>query len=224
MSPRINVALFGLMILGLGDFAAAGAPVYKSPEEVFAAMKRAGEKDDWKTICGCLTEESRDVMAGGIAMISVMFKAFESLPGAKGESKDLVKALDETLTKHGLTEAWLAKLKDAPPIDLNNPEAMKKALRKLVEPIRDRSAFVADVISTFKKLDKEKKKDGLLFPRNAELRDVTIDKGTAKGVVVSKMGDQEKRDPIQFRRVGASWLIELPDGQFKFGPGPQKQK
>ena len=31
--------------------------------------------------------------------------------------------------------------------------------------------------------------------------------------------NKEKREPIHFRRIGASWLIELPMDQFKIGPG-----
>ena len=41
----------------------------------------------------------------------------------------------------------------------------------------------------------------------------------AKAVIVSTKDGQEKRDPIEFRKVGGGWKIELP---MDLGKGPRK--
>lgn len=191
----------------------AGAPPYKTPEDVFAAAKKAAEKEDMKTFMSCLTEDSREMMAGGMVFVGALLKAFAAF--GKEDTKELVAALDAAFKKHGLTEEALAKLKGGPPIDGKDPEAMRKALKSMAAPIKDRTAFVGDMVKVLKRMDKGKKEDTGLLAKDAALKELKIENGKAKGVVVSKQGDQEKRDPIEFRRVGESWLIELPIDQFK---------
>src|SRR5436305_13346758 len=84
-----------------------------------------------------------------------------------------LKPLEDVMAKHGLTEAALAKVKGENPIG-KGPEAMKQAFKKLVAPVKDRSAFVADMIAALKKMDPKQAKQGPLAA-DAELKDVKID-------------------------------------------------
>jgi len=61
------VCWLSLLILAAfsADSVAGGKKVYKSPQEVFEAAKKAAEKEDIKTLLGCITADSRDAIAGG---------------------------------------------------------------------------------------------------------------------------------------------------------------
>jgi hypothetical protein len=218
--PVLRTVLSTILIFVAFNDLDAGAPPYKSPEDVFAAAKKAAEKEDMKTFMSCLPEDSRDIMAGGMVVVGIFIKALAALDNE--ETKELVAALDATLKKHGITEETLAKMKGGTPIGLKDTEAMRKALKSMVAPIKDRSAFVGDMVKVLQRMDKGKKEDTGFLSKDSELKELKIENGKAKGVVVSKQGGQEKRDPIEFRRVRESWLIELPIDSFASPLQPKK--
>jgi hypothetical protein len=207
MIPRIRVALFGLVFLGPGVLVDAGAPPYKSPEDVLAAAMKAVDKEDWRGFCLCLTEDSRVVMVGGMAQIGVFMKLSANFPGTKEEDKARFKAIDDVLKKHGLTEEHFSKLSKEPmPKD---KAGMQAALRKIGAPVKDRAAFVADMMKTMKSLSKDGQSDFAAI-KSAKLEELKVEGDTAKGVIVTQVNEKDKREPIEFRKVSGSWLIEIP--------------
>lgn len=206
ITGSLTLALSALLLSGCGGGGTAAD--YKTPEEAFTAFKTAAQKDDYKTLSDCLTDDSREMLAGQAAFGAVMFKTFAELGGKAAEAKELTTILE----KHGLTEAALKKM-DKGAVGGGDPEGIKKAMKELVAPVKDRSAFFADVMGAMKKYSKEK---GAAIPLgDAELKDLKTEGSSAKGIMVTKQGGQEKRDPIEFKKVGNSWRIELPMSALK---------
>jgi hypothetical protein len=126
------------------------------------------------------------MLAGGMAMVPLMIKGFAKLAPEDKQKEILakLKPLEEAMARHGLTEEALAKMKDVKPAG-KGPEATKQAFKQLLAPVKDRPAFVADMIAAMKKMDPKQAKEGPL-PADAELKDVKIDGDTAKGMIVNK--------------------------------------
>src|SRR4051794_32021323 len=61
---------------------------YQTPQEVFNAAMTAAEKKDWKAFCECLTEDSRDGMAGALTLLYLATKDSLKKQLLKLESKD----------------------------------------------------------------------------------------------------------------------------------------
>ena len=207
------LSLAVLAVLTAGSDAGGGKKVYKSPQDVFDAAKAALDKKDIKAFAGCLTEDSRDQFAGGMMFVSLMMKGFTEQFG-KDEDKAKLKELNEILSKHGITEEFIKSLpkpeitpKDKKP----DREELTKAMRKLLTPVKDRSAFIADMIGF---LDRTSKKSGGGFNEqigaNPMLKDVKIEGDTAKGVIVATRDGKEVRTPVEFKREGGGWKIDLP--------------
>src|SRR5262249_21336084 len=106
----MTIRQLGPFILGVGLVVAAPiggadegkdkAPTYQTPEEVFKAAMAAGSKDDWQTVCACLTDDSRDAMAGMLLFAGVLQKAF----AFKEEDKARLKPLDEAFARHNIDD------------------------------------------------------------------------------------------------------------------------
>jgi hypothetical protein len=208
-----GVVLAALLFSALPGCGSKGA-AHATPEDVFKAAKAAADKEDWKGFCDCLTDDSRDTFAGGMAFAGVMMKAFGELGGKEAGAK--LKPIDDVLSKHGLTEENFKKMEKAPPLGGGEKE-MAKVMKELVAPVKDRGAFVADMVAALKQVG-DKGKDQPPFPKDAVLKDVKIDGDTAKAVIVSQQGGAERSEPIAFRKVGAGWKIELPMGPPNLGP------
>jgi hypothetical protein len=201
----------GLLLLAGLTVAVAGdrQPVYRTPQEVFEAAKKALQKEDMKGFCATLTDDSRDAFAGVMVLMPMMVKGFAKF-APEDKQKELLaklKPLEDVMTKHGLTEEALNKMKGEKPAG-KGPEAMKQALKQLVAPVKDRCAFIAEMVAAFKKVD-GKAKEGPIDIKG-ELKDVMIDGDKAKGVIVGTKDGKEKRDPIEFRKIAGSWKIDLP--------------
>jgi hypothetical protein len=190
---------------GKGD--SAHKKVFKTPQEAFDAAKTAAEKGKWKDFAQTLTRQGLENVTAMTAMGGVMIKGFAGAAGAKltDEQKEALKELDKALTKHGLTEKFLKKMKPEEGSPPPKPEETKKRAKELIKPIKDRAAFLGDVFTAIKKLG-----TGGNLLQGAELKEVKIDKNTATGVVVNKRGTREQREPITFKKVGGSWKIEIP--------------
>ena len=230
----VRAALLAPLVLAAG-VAAGGedtkekkAPVYKSPQAVYSAARKAAAKEDWKTLCGCLTDDSRDMMAGGMVMMPLFVKGMvaafaKGKPDVAKKMAAQFKPLDDVLTKHGLTPAVLDKMKKAKKPDPKDPESQKKAMKRLVAPIKDRCAFIADMAAALKKMPGAGPGKP---PISGELKDVKVSDDSASGVEVQTVGGKEVRRTIKFRKVGRSWKMELPPPPPSGGPpkGPAKVK
>jgi hypothetical protein len=205
-------AMGGGLILAALVITTAGAAeekvVYKTPEKAFEAAQGALAKNNWKAFLACLTEQSRDTFAGQLAMVGVMYKGIAEFDKT-GKAKEKFKPIDVTLEKHGLTDKFVKKLEKSPPKD---PKEMAKRVKTLIAPIKDKSAFVADMMKAMEKAGG--KKENMLG--GVKLKDVKIDGKKAKGDLVYPKKD--KKDPVEFVKVGDGWLIDLPMDKGK-GPG-----
>jgi hypothetical protein len=211
-----NTLAGSLLLLAALGAALAGErpPTYRTPEEVFEAAKMAARKEDWKGVCATLTDDSRDLLAGALVLTPLRFKARAKLAGPR--EKDILaklKPLDEVLARHGLSETVLNNILAAQ-AETDPREAIKLPVKRLLAPIRDRCAFIADMFNTLKKVDESKARRGPINA-DAELKDVKIKEDRAAGVIVTRTGGKEQREPIAFRRVQGSWKMELTLGQGK---------
>jgi hypothetical protein len=218
-----------------GEGKKAGKVVYETPEAVFKAAAAALKKEDWKAYCACLTPSSRDELAG-IALLTNMQRKGEAEMFAAKAAKDVrekikaqLKPLNDLFAKYGITED---KLKALPrPKEKSDPkdkETQRKMVRKLATSlIKDRCAFVGDIMALEKKLSKKKK--AAFDP--GKLVDVKITGDTATGTAVSKIGGEELRFPMRFRKGPSGWRIEMvlapggkkPPKKFpKLSPPPPK--
>src|SRR5262245_12422531 len=98
-----SVAGSVLLLAALSAAVAGGGATYRTPEEVFEAAKKAIAREDWKGFCATLTDDSRDMLAGGLAMMPLMAKGFAKFAGEEKEKEILakLKPLTEVLTRHG---------------------------------------------------------------------------------------------------------------------------
>ena len=191
MATFCLLATFAVMFAGCGS---GGG--YESPQVVFDAAQAAANKKDWKALCGCITPESRDKMAGGIAFAGAMLQQFAALGGEEGKKK--AAKIKSVLEKHGLTETL--KAMNSSPV---GPEEMTKKLLKL---IKDRDAFLADMLTA---MDDGNTSSNMPFAGKATLKDVKIDGDSATGTVVFKKDDGEKSDTMAFKKVEGSWKMDM---------------
>jgi len=211
-----------LLLVGAVSVALAGGrdPVYKTPQAAFDAALKGFKNKDWKTIYGALTDESREKVASMAAFMPLMMKGFAKLAPKDKQEEALAKfkPLDRILAKHGLTEAVLKKMeKENKGTEAKDPKAMEQAMKKLLEPIKDRAAFVAEMMTA---LDKMMGKQGGDVPEGAQLKDLKVEGDRAKGFLIAKKGDKQERIPVEFRRQGGGWRLEMPEGPK--GPPPRE--
>lgn len=182
-----------------------------TPEETFKLAQAAAEKENWKGAVSHMTAESQEMFAGGLAFAGMMMQAFAELGGPDG-AKD-AKKIKDVLAKHGLTEAAMKKLEGDDSI--KGPE---EAIKKIVGPIKDRGAFIGDMLNAFKGTKGFKNESPIA--KEAKLKDVKIDGNTAKGKVEFEKDGKQTEEEIAFKKVGGKWLLDLTDALKKeLGPG-----
>jgi hypothetical protein len=171
--------------------------VYQTPEEAFRAFMAAGEKEDWKTACECLTDETRDKLAAGL-----IFGGMLATGSARTEEeKAKLKPIEDVLAKHGLTKT--GKAPAGPKVDL------EQGIMRLVASIEDRSAFIAEFLAALKQASDDPTKNPLAG--DVKLEDVKVQGDSATGIAVAKVDGREARQPLNFKKVGGGWRIEIPE-------------
>jgi Domain of unknown function (DUF4878) len=215
MKPR-SMVFGGLVLATLVLAAGAGADkkdkVYKSPQDVFDAAQSAIKKDDYKAFFGMVTPDSQKMMAGQLVLMGAMIKRFADLDPS-GKAKEMLKPIDELMTKHGVTEEALKKVK---------PDTDKsKASRAMGDLVKDRPGFVAGMMKILDKNTPPGKEKSKPF-QDAELKDVKVEGDKAKGTVVTKKDDKEKKEPIEFVKIGDSWKIVVPEPPAKGRKTPKE--
>lgn len=204
VAGSLSVAVLALLLSGCGKGDGKGdgkgstpAAEYKTPEEVFTAAKAASDKDDWKTFADCLTEKSRNTLAGSMAGLALMVKPAPGQP-----SKLNYQPVQAVLNKHGLTDDVIKGLHQR---EKGFSEKLT-AFKLLGETIKDRGTFIVDVMSAFIEMVPGKKSPSPLT--GAELKDLKVEGDTARGTLVTTKAGTEKRYPIEFHKSGNSWRIE----------------
>ena len=206
MRPRAT-ALTALMLVGLVCLTCAWAQDaekgYASPTAVFEAAIKASKKKDFKAFTACLTPESQDKLAGQLVGIGEMFKAFSALD-KEGKMKDKLADLDKIMDKHGLTKEAMGKLKQT-----KDPKEIEKNNKAIAAIVKDKPAFVGEVVAWLDSANPGKGKGGPLDTAELKGLKVTGDKATA--TVVTKPDGKEKEEPWEFAKVKGGWRIVLPE-------------
>jgi hypothetical protein len=189
--------------------AEGGADTHKTPQEAFKIFQEAAEKGDWKILCTCITDDSRDHLAGQIAALPRLLRqvlAFEKEEKAK-ELKAQTEALEDVLAKHGLTTEMVEKACQQVS-DPKDPKASSRAVGKaLLAPIKDRVAFLVDYAAVSEKHGMGK--HPVPLPQWAELEDLKLKGDSARGIAVIRLRGLEWRRPIELRHINGSWKIDL---------------
>ncbi len=169
----------------------AKAAKHATPEAVFTAFGEAASKNDVKAFMSCLTKKSQ----GDFAFMTMMMSTFAPMKYMNDQAKAeaLGKEIEGVMAKHGLTE-------EAMPMD--DPSA-EPDVEKILGPVKDRGAFVADLFAIMSREDPE---TPLKSISGATLKDVAMTGDAASGKIVID-GREEK---IEFSKVDGGWLIVMP--------------
>jgi len=199
----------------------AGPARHDSPQAAYDAAKAATQAKDYTAFSHCLTPGSCDIMAGGMIRVALFMKELAAHPlgGPEGEQdkQDLAascKALDDVLARHGMKEDQLEAIQALDPAA--PPEEGMAALAKLTTPIKDKSAFLVEIMNAMDAIESahagspggtgKSQTTGMFGGR---LESIKVEGDHAAAQVVMALGDEERRLPIGFRKVNDSWLIEL---------------
>ena len=161
-----------------------GAKRYETPQAAYEAFVEAMNGNDGKRAAMLLSADSQSMMAAGM-MLGASFST--------GGEEDKEKSLKDLLERYGID----LDAEPAPGAEVGGPEA-------LIEPIKDRPAFIGEIMSW---MDENGDGDSG-FPDMRELSEVSIEGETARGSVSTDRGPQ----PIEFQLVDGSWLVHLPMG------------
>lgn len=176
---------------------ASNAPQgFASPQAAFDAMSDALAAGDWRRATGCMTDESQEMMAGGLLLIGGLVSAFGGEESA---------GLTAVMQRHGIDP------EEGPDIDENGAFDL---------PIRDKPQFIADMLAAMEATGENIDEGPIAWAESSELADLVMDGDTATATVVSMTEDGEEREPIEFRRSDGAWLVHLPKEAFQMGGGP----
>jgi hypothetical protein len=204
----IVLALFSISTLsGCGGASAA----YSTPQATFDTAKAAVAKEDWKGFAQCLTPDSRDTMAGAMVMAGSMMQAFAGLGGDEGKKE--AKDVEAVLKKHGIDEKSL----EGPPLGDAKTDP-NEAMKKLSSSIKDRDAFIGEIMTVMSKSGKMKDKGPMT--KDATLKDVKVDGDTASGTIATKADGKDVNEPIKFRKISGAWKMEIDMDRKGGGPPP----
>jgi hypothetical protein len=215
-----------LALLVLGVFLVA--PAYaegdndKSPEDVFKAFVAAVKKEDVKTSMSYLTRDSQSAIAG-LMLIVARTNPFQF--DKKGE--EARKAFDDVLKRLGISDDALRKI----PKDLS--DAIMEPPKNIAawgETVKDKPAFVADVLQIVTKLVGG---DIVGFKQfgEASIKDVKIEGEQAKAqVTIPSAGNTKRTETYYFKLENQVWKIDFirkmeePPPASSPAPPPQAQR
>jgi hypothetical protein len=203
-----HVACVGVLALLAFDDSQAGEPkTYKTPQAAFEAAKAAAEQGNVKAVVATFSDESVDAFAGLMIVLGAGARQAGAVLDKTVEDKARTKTIADALERHGVTpeliqavEAWTKDLKN------ENPAEGLRALRKLLAPMKDRVTFVADMLGL---LNQGKATRPFEELKTAQLRDVTVEGSTAKGMLTLKKEGKDRTEPLEFRSEGGGWKIHI---------------
>jgi hypothetical protein len=180
-----------------------GGPEFESPEATFQTAKEAIEGYDCQGFCRCLTAQARDEMAAGLVIAGSLAQLAADLPGPGTEKvKDRAKRIKAVLEKYGLCTQTMPRLG----FDLTaSKEQQRQEMLKLVEPIADRNAFIADFLRVI--LETADDPDLKFIEPDARLVDLKTGEDTATATFAQTHQGKQTTGPIAFERVDDQWKI-----------------
>jgi hypothetical protein len=182
------------------------APLYKTPQAVFDAAKKAAEKSDLKAIIQTHSDDNRDLAAGMMLILGAYGTQLGPAVAKTDEDKAKIKKIDAVLTRYGVTpEMAKHAIVLAKEMNGKQPSESLPPLRKLLEPVKDRAGLVADMMV----LTDDKGGDPFDDLKTAKLQEVKVDGDVARGSVLVTKDGAEKTEPIVFRKEHGGWKIHI---------------
>ncbi len=187
-----------------------------TPEHAWTDFTGAIAAKDYRRYAEAFTPESLEFGAGGYVVHGkmVILNAGRSPTGWKKRQADQVLGV---LARHGWKEADVYEI--PAPFGLKG-DNRQEYLRKLAAPIRDRPAFMAEMMAALA-IDPDHK----FMPDAVRLEGVQVRDGTATADLVVAQDGVEQKMTATFHRVGDRWRIHdvaRPGGEESV-PGPPRQ-
>lgn len=167
-----------------------------SPEDTLEAAKAAIRDEDYAAFCDCWTPQGQDFMATGFVFILGFLK--EAVV-SKGDS-EAADGITQVLGKHGLSEGGGETIHLT-----DDKEANQKEMLKLIKPIKNRTAFIVDVLTLMPTIADHP--EAKLLEEDAHLVDLTITDDMAMATLVQTRGEESKESPISFEKLNGQWKI-----------------
>jgi hypothetical protein len=168
----------------------AGDSAQSTPEKTFEAMSKAADAKDWKAVTAYMTPESHEQLAGGMLFMA----------GFMSTDPTLKPEIEKIFKKHGIEPP----AKDEPPKNI----PMDDIPKVLGKAIKDKPAFIADIVTLLEKSNQKAGKKPLDFS-DSELIDLKIEGDTASGFMVIEKDGKEDKQPIEFKKIDGRWFIHM---------------
>jgi hypothetical protein len=189
----------------LVSFAAAtlgcGGAKYDTPEATFQTMRVAANNKDMRGMFDCMTDESLEVMAGMLVLVTKTPFGAAAFKGSlsAADAQKAQEAAAAVCDKHGATDDAI-KDKTANPMALLGADG----IRSLAAVVDDKAAFIADMWNALQPFGQLSKfSDDFTTQLSGELKDVNINGDQATAVVVMKNGQA----PLTFRKTPNGWKL-----------------
>lgn len=174
--------------------------IYKTPQAVFEAAKKAMLANDVKSYLQLLTDNSLEVMSFAMLEAAVP-EAQPDFPGDNPKIKARQKKIRAILAKHGITSKVQKELRAA-----HEKKAMREPAKKILkEKVKDRIQLMADFA---KLLTDEGAKP---VPTDMQLIGLTLIRNKAMGTTLTVINNHKERGSMLFEKVGQSWKIVIRD-------------
>jgi len=199
-------------VLGCGE----GKETVKndSPLAAFDAARTALKKKDYQQFSRNITPASRDAMAGRIVFVLVMTQYSRDMALALGRAHG--GGGDDDIGSKEAKKPLIYEILDKHHVDLTKAQLTKKELLSdqlpnmtaVIEDVKNKDEFLADLLAAMEEYS-PKFKDEMEPLAKATLTDVKEDGDMARGTIITKKDGKEKREPVRFRKINGTWLVEL---------------
>ena len=195
MRARFQAVAVAVVVVACGFVSGCADTRFETPEATLQTAKVAFADNDYNKFCDCLSDDGRDQLAASMVFMGGVMQM--------GPESDEAKEVAAVFKKHGLDKESRSKVT----IDTSaNEKDQKEQFKKLVAPIKDRSAFIVDMIAVIRK--HSDKPDARLFEADAKLTDLKIDGQIATANVVQTRDGKQQTTPIKFAKNGSHWKID----------------
>lgn len=206
LSKKLTVLCCAALLMCSLGCTSKGAKKSATPQEAFDQLKVAAKDKNWNKFCGCLTPDSINGIAGGMAMAGGMMKMVASMPmGEDSEKQEAVKKIagqfDSTLTKFGVTPEMIGEVNPMKMGDTN-------LLTQLGSKIEKKAEFIGAMMNLMEEMAEVMGPGapGAIEFDDATLVDVKIDGDSATGTINNENGHS---GPVKFKKIEGTWLIDL---------------
>jgi hypothetical protein len=194
-----------LLVAGCGVPAATNQPQQDTPQQVFLRAKTAAASHQWREYCELLTPQSRDYMAGALALSAIVIQGQAKMARTPTDTlsqqrlQQRAQRVGQVLDQHGLTIDRLRQIDG-----LDSQSDPRRAMQQLAASIADPTAFVSDMLDALRSFGTDH-----VTLANTHLVNVQVDADLARGELVSRVDGQEQKQPLGFERIDGQWKLSL---------------